>query len=82
MWTLFIVFLSSGWNELVQYKEVNRFETIEQCELRRRDLAAKSLDTPSVAINSQYLRMEVPVPIHVVCLCVRPTGKKYEGKTL
>ena len=56
MWTLFIVFLSSGWNEPVQYKEVNRFETIEQCELRRRDLAAKSLDTPSTALNPQDLR--------------------------
>ena len=29
MWTLFIVFLSSGWNEPVQYKEINHFETIE-----------------------------------------------------
>ena len=81
MWTLFIVFLSSGWNEPVQYKEVNRFETIEQCELRRRDLAAKSLDTPSTALNPQDLRTEVPVPMDV-CLCVRLIGKKYEGKTL
>ena len=63
-------------------KELNRYETIEKCETRRRDLAAKNLNTPSVAINSQYLRMEVPVPIHVVCLCVRPTGKKYEMNTL
>ena len=68
MWTLFIVFLSSGWNEPVQYKEVNRFETIEQCELRRRDLAAKSLDTPSTALNPQDLRTEVPVPMMYACV--------------
>ena len=61
MWTLFIVFLSSGWNEPVQYKEVNRFETIEQCELRRRDLAAKSLDTPSTALNPvSYTHLTLP----------------------
>ena len=68
MWTLFIVFLSSGWNEPVQYKEVNRFKTIEQCELRRRDLAAKSLDTPSTALNPQDLRTEVPVPMMYACV--------------
>ena len=68
MWTLFIVFLSSGWNATVQYKEVNRFETIEQCELRRRDLAAKSLDTPSTALNPQDLRTEVPVPMMYACV--------------
>ena len=67
MWTLFIVFLSSDWNEPVQYKEVNRFETIEQCELRRRDLAAKILDTPSTALNPQDLRMEVPVFVMYAC---------------
>ena len=58
MWTLFIVFLSSGWNEPVQYKEINRFETNEQCELRRKDLAATSLDTPSTALNPQDLRTD------------------------
>ena len=68
MWTLFIVFLSSGWNEPVQYKEVNRFETIEQCEHRRRDLAAKNLDTPSTALNPQDLRTEVPVPMMYACV--------------
>ena len=68
MWTLFIAFLSSGWNEPVQYKEVNRFEIIEQCELRRRDLAAKSLDTPSTALNPQDLRTEVPVPMMYACV--------------
>lgn len=61
-------FLSSGWNEPVQYKELNRFETIEQCELRRRDLAAKSLDTPSTALNPQDLRTEVPVPMMYACV--------------
>ena len=43
MWILFIVFLSSGWNEPVQYKEIKHFETIEECELRIRDLAAMLL---------------------------------------
>ena len=63
MWTLFIVFLSSGWNEPVQYKEINHFDTIEECELRPKDLAAMSLDTPSTALNPQDLRTEVPVPM-------------------
>ena len=56
-------FLSSGWNEPAQYKEINHFDTIEECELRRKDLAAMSLDTPSTALNSQDLRTEVPVPM-------------------
>jgi hypothetical protein len=68
MWTLFIVFLSSGWNEPVKYKEVNRFETFEECELRIRVLAAKSLDTPSTALNPQDLRTEVPVPMMYACV--------------
>ena len=49
-------------------KELNRFDTIEQCELRRRDLAAKSLDTPSTALNPQDLRTEVPVPMMYACV--------------
>ena len=68
MWTLFIIFLSSGWNEPVQYKEVNRFKTIETCDLRRRDMAAMSLDTPSRALNPQDLRTEVPVPMMYACV--------------
>ena len=55
MWTLFIVFLSSGWNEPVQYKEINHFDTIEECELRPKDLSAMSLDKPSTALNPQDL---------------------------
>lgn len=54
-------FLSSGWNEPAQYKEINHFDTIEECELRRKDLAAMSLDTPSTALNPQDLRKKVPV---------------------
>ena len=68
MWILFIVFLSSGWNEPVQYKEIKHFETIEECELRRRDLAAMSLDTPSTALKPQDLRTEVPVPMMYACV--------------
>ena len=68
MWTLFIVFLRSGWNEPVQYKEINHFETIEECELRRKDLAAMSLDTPSTALNPQDVRTEVPVPMMYACV--------------
>ena len=67
MWTLFIVFLSSDWNEPVQYKELNRFETIEKCKFRRKALAAMSLDIPSTALNPQDLRMEVPVFVMYAC---------------
>ena len=68
MGTLFIVFLSSGWNESVQYKELNRFETIEQCKLCRKALAAMSLYTPSTALNPQDLRMEVSVSVMYACV--------------
>ena len=68
MWTLFIVFLSSGWNEPVQYKVIKHFETIEEWELRRRDLATMNLDTPSTALNPQDLRTEVPVPLMYACM--------------
>ncbi len=68
MWTLMIVFLSSGWNEPVQYTEINHFETIDECELRRKDLAAMSLDTPSTALIPQALRTEVPVPMMYACV--------------
>ena len=61
-------FLSSGWNEPLQYKEINHFDTIEECELRRKDLAAMSLDTPSTALNPQDLRTEVPVPMMYACV--------------
>jgi len=61
-------FFEFGLERAVQYKEVNRFETIEQCEHRRRDLAAKSLDTPSTALNPQDLRTEVPVPMMYACV--------------
>ena len=63
-----IVFLSSGWNEPVQYKEINHFDTIEECELRRKDLAAMSLDTLSTALNPQDLCTEVPVPMMYACV--------------
>ena len=68
MWTLFIAFLSLGWNEPVQYKGLNRFETIKQCKLRRKAFAAMSLDTPSTALNPQHLRMEVPVSVMYACV--------------
>ena len=68
MWTLFIVFLSTSWSEPVKYKEINHFETIDECELPRKVLAAKSLDTPSTALNLQDLRTEVPVPIMYACV--------------
>ena len=61
-------FLSSGWNEPVQYKEINHFDTIEECELRRKDLAAMSLDTLSTALNPQDLCTEVPVPMMYACV--------------
>ena len=50
------------------YKEIKHFETLEECELRRRDLAAMSLDTPSTALNPQDLRTEVPVPMMYACV--------------
>ena len=49
-------------------KELNRYETIEKCETRRRDLAAKSLDTPSTALNPQDLRTEVSLPMMYACV--------------
>ena len=61
-------FFEFGLERVCTIQRSKSLETIEQCELRRRDLAAKSLDTPSTALNPQDLRTEVPVPMMYACV--------------